>query len=636
MTDLTINRYLCSGTKAQRIAFTPAPATPASGPSPACVWVETDTGYVYVSANGGAWVRASDALPTKPNCRAGTTGALAANTYANGTSGVGATLTGNSNAALAAQDGVTLVANDRLLVKNEVTGANNGIYELTQVGDGSHPYILTRTTDADAAAELVDAAAFISEGSTLADQLWICTTNAPITVGSTSLVFAQIGAGGGGTTTNALTGTNTGGAVPGTTFNGSSAKTFDYSTFGAARADSGPPGGRLTLVTATPVMNSDQTAKSTVYYTPYVTDQISIYDGTNWGAKTFTELSLALDTSNHLLENLYDVFVWNNSGTIAIGTGPAWVNTATVTWTSASPGVCSWTAHGLVEGSPVIFTAGTATPTGITAGTTYYVSKTGLTANAFSVSTSVANAAAGTNVNTSSTGTGTQTGTNHTSVRGTGAGTTELQMLSGTWTNKNSITLKNGAGGGTAGVAANTALYVGTIYCTANGQTGMAFKPAAASGGTNNILGVYNAYNRVPILATCRDSAADYAYSTATWRAADGNTANRISVIDGLQQSPILVTNNQVAYNNSGVAGIARVGTNLDSTSAIPDVVQSVGTTATSAGQWIFAATPAQHFPPQLGVHYLQKMEVTGSGTMNFAGLSSSLQSNSLVVALDM
>lgn len=249
MTDLTINRYIASGTQAQRLAFTPAPATPASGPSPLCIWYETDTGFTYLSANAAAWVRVNDGLPWKPNCRAGTTTTLPANTYANGSSGVGATLTGNSNGALSAQDGVTLVVNERLLVKNESTGANNGIYVLTQVGTAGAPYILTRGTDADSGAELVNAVVKISEGSTLADTEYQCTTNATITVGSTSLTFAAAGGGGGGTTTNALTITNTGGASAGATFDGSAAKTIDYSTVGAAKTGA-VTGSNLTQATA--------------------------------------------------------------------------------------------------------------------------------------------------------------------------------------------------------------------------------------------------------------------------------------------------------------------------------------------------------------------------------------------------
>jgi hypothetical protein len=130
------------------------------------------------------------AISWKQPVRAKTTAALAANTYANGSSGVGATLTGNSNGALAAQDGVTLAVGERLLVDHESSGSHNGIYVVTRVGDGSHTYLLTRATDADAPAELVNATVKVSEGTTFADQEWQCTTNATITVGTTALVFA--------------------------------------------------------------------------------------------------------------------------------------------------------------------------------------------------------------------------------------------------------------------------------------------------------------------------------------------------------------------------------------------------------------------------------------------------------------
>lgn len=132
-------------------------------------------------------------LPWKNPVRAKTTAALAANTYANGSSGVGATLTGNANGALAAQDGVTLALNDRLLVDHEATGSHNGIYAVTQVGDGSHPYILTRATDADSGGELVNATVKVSEGTSFADQEWQCTTNAAITVGTTALAWTAAG-----------------------------------------------------------------------------------------------------------------------------------------------------------------------------------------------------------------------------------------------------------------------------------------------------------------------------------------------------------------------------------------------------------------------------------------------------------
>lgn len=130
-----------------------------------------------------------------PAARAATIAALPANTYSNGSSGVGSTLTGNSNGALTAQDGVTLVAGETLLVKDEATASKKGLYTVTQVGDASHPYILTRRTDADSSAELVNATIYVSEGSTLADTQWTCTANATITVGTTALNWAQVGTG---------------------------------------------------------------------------------------------------------------------------------------------------------------------------------------------------------------------------------------------------------------------------------------------------------------------------------------------------------------------------------------------------------------------------------------------------------
>lgn len=130
-------------------------------------------------------------LKWKTSVVARTTGALAANTYNNGTSGVGATLTGNANGALAAQDGVTLTSGQRLLVANEATGANNGIYVVTQVGTGSLPYILTRATDADASAELPNATMFVEQGTTYADTQWTITNNS-VTVGTTAIVVGQV------------------------------------------------------------------------------------------------------------------------------------------------------------------------------------------------------------------------------------------------------------------------------------------------------------------------------------------------------------------------------------------------------------------------------------------------------------
>lgn len=88
-------------------------------------------------------------------------------------------------------------------------------------------------------------------------------------------------------------------------------------------------------------------------------------------------------------------------------TDPPPVKTSAVTITIAAPGVVSWNAHGLVAGTPVVFTTTGALPTGLTAGTTYYVSATGLTTNSFSVSATSGGAA----ITTSGTQSGVHTAT---------------------------------------------------------------------------------------------------------------------------------------------------------------------------------------------------------------------------------
>jgi hypothetical protein len=117
-----------------------------------------------------------------------------ANTYDNGTGGVGATITADANGAwdTVNSDGVTLAVNDRLLVKDETGGdaPNNGIYVVTALGDGSNPWVLTRATGCDESDEIDSAAVFVQQGATHADQGWTQTANAP-TMGTTDISWTQ-------------------------------------------------------------------------------------------------------------------------------------------------------------------------------------------------------------------------------------------------------------------------------------------------------------------------------------------------------------------------------------------------------------------------------------------------------------
>jgi hypothetical protein len=127
-----------------------------------------------------------------------TTAALPANTYNNGSSGVGATLTANANGALSVDSTLTVVGN-RILVKNEAAGANNGVYVVTQVGSAGAPYILTRSTDMDTVGTGVDQVQegdffLVTGGTANINTAWVQQTAAPITIGTTALVFQQFAA----------------------------------------------------------------------------------------------------------------------------------------------------------------------------------------------------------------------------------------------------------------------------------------------------------------------------------------------------------------------------------------------------------------------------------------------------------
>jgi hypothetical protein len=85
------------------------------------------------------------------------------------------------------------------------------------------------------------------------------------------------------------------------------------------------PGGRLNLSSGVPVTTSDVTGAGTLYYCPFIHDRIRIYDGTRWRYYIFTERTLALSLTSG---GVYDVFIYDNSGTLTLET-LAWTNTTT-------------------------------------------------------------------------------------------------------------------------------------------------------------------------------------------------------------------------------------------------------------------------------------------------------------------
>lgn len=86
-------------------------------------------------------------------------------------------------------------------------------------------------------------------------------------------------------------------------------------------------GGRLTSQTGVATPTSDQSGVTSIYYTPYVSNQIALYDGsTAWNVRTFSEITISL--VGKTASTPYDVFAYDNSGTVTIEL-LAWTNATT-------------------------------------------------------------------------------------------------------------------------------------------------------------------------------------------------------------------------------------------------------------------------------------------------------------------
>ncbi len=139
--------------------------------------------YVDNAINGLNWKTAAEWATAAP---------LAANTYSNGASGVGATLTEIGVGALSI-DGNSPIVGDRVLIKNEVIDSHNGIYVVTAAGSGIAAYVLTRTVDFNQSSNIAEGdTVFVISGTANATTAWALITTGAITVGTTSLVFAQV------------------------------------------------------------------------------------------------------------------------------------------------------------------------------------------------------------------------------------------------------------------------------------------------------------------------------------------------------------------------------------------------------------------------------------------------------------
>lgn len=157
----------------------------------------------------------SQGLNIHASCAAATTATLASITggtvtYNNGTAGVGATLTLSS--ALTTLDGYSLQNGNRILVKNEATQANNGIYTWATGGT-----VLTRATDFDTTTEVASGDfTFVTNGTLYANTGWV-QTNDTTSIGTSPIAFVQFSGAGAYTAGTGLTLTGTQFSITNTT-----------------------------------------------------------------------------------------------------------------------------------------------------------------------------------------------------------------------------------------------------------------------------------------------------------------------------------------------------------------------------------------------------------------------------------
>jgi hypothetical protein len=286
---------------------------------------------------------------------------------------------------------------------------------------------------------------------------------------------------------------------------------------GAATAVVVPPQGYLTLVSGTPVIANDAVAATAIIYTPFMGNLVPIFSGSSFVPIVFSELTLTL-TSGQAANTIYDVFIFNNAGSLTLVTGPAWQNSG---------------------------------------------------------------AGAG--------------------ARGTGAGTTQLSRLNGLWVNTVQISGKNG--GNTYTIPANQATYLGSIFIDASAGQVSCYR----SYGQSRKWGVWNAYNRVPIIMQAGDSTSSWVYSTGSVRPSNNNTANSITTFAGLAEEVISVTFNQVVTGTSALANtstaVGQLGIGWDSTTNFSGGGGKSGfTLQVTSSEFVNETTSTAQYNPAIGI----------------------------------
>ncbi len=193
-------------------------------------------------------------------------------------------------------------------------------------------------------------------------------------------------------------------------------------------------------------------------------------------------------------------------------------------------------------------------------------------------------------------------------ARGTGAGTTELQLIQGVYTNKNDIINGPRAGFGT---------YLGSFVTNGTATLNFGFG-GAASGGVLANLSIWNNYNRRPMSPQVTDSGVSYTYTSATTRAARASNNNRINYVIGLSEDVITGIYAVSFVPSASVAAFGLGAIALDTTTVAPANGWFIEAETASAISRAFTAAYIDN-APIIGSHFLQAVEASdGSHASTF------------------
>lgn len=299
-----------------------------------------------------------------------------------------------------------------------------------------------------------------------------------------------------------------------------------------------PTSGYLTLSndTTNPIASGDLVGQSTIYYTPFIGNLIGIPNGTTFTIYTFAQLSCSL--VSQAANNIFDAFVFLNSGSAALGLGP------------------SWTAGG---GS-------------VTAGSC---------------------------------------------ARGIGGGSSQLTRIAGVYVNAVTIQLNNG--GTTYSVAPGCAIYVGSVFI--DGTVGQI--SCYRSWGQSRKWGIWNYYNRQPVVMQAGDGTSSWDYNSATPRFSNGSALNKVTAFVGVAEETIQAQFNQqiLLINSLSPPSTALVGIALNSPSSpisgAPATSGTIGSQVTQGN--VISLYASQYLPNGINVYNQWESGIT-TGFCRFYG----------------